>query len=373
MTRLQEIEARLAAIAEEMKGEGADIDALSKETDALTEERKKLKEQAEKRAKILSSVAAGSGAAEPILKTEPKEGRKFGADSPEYRSAFFKNLLGEDMSAEERAAFTATTANTAAVLPTTTLDKIWDLITGRHSIMNDITVYRTGTILEVIKHTAVTAGKAKKVSENAANDDENNTFVKVTLSGNDFSKTVKISYAMSKMSVDSLETYLVNEIGAQLGEVMADDAISTISTAINAKNKKTSASTTAVTFAELATTFGLLKRTSTVKLYCSFSTLYNQLVSMTDANGRPIYQPSAQDGAMGALLGAQVRIEDGVADGTILIGDPTRVVYNMVQDVMIESDKDIANHVVMYSGYARGQGALIDDQSFASLALKSGV
>ena len=96
------------------------------------------------------------------------------------------------MTRMEAAAFTHTTSDDGAPLPTTMLNNIWDLVSGQHAIMGDITIYRTGTIMEVVKHTAIVQGKAKKVAEAAANDDEKNTMVKVTLSGNDFSKHVYI-------------------------------------------------------------------------------------------------------------------------------------------------------------------------------------
>lgn len=173
--RIQEIETRLSAIKGEAAKDGADIDALTKEAGDLQEERKGLLDQVEKRQKLLDSISEG-GAGQVIRNFgDGSEARKYSADSPEYRSAFFKNLLGKELDAEERAAFTHLTTNTAAVLPTTTLNQIWDLVSGQHAIMGDITVYRTGTILEVIKHTTVVQGKAKKVVEGVANDDEKNT------------------------------------------------------------------------------------------------------------------------------------------------------------------------------------------------------
>ena len=39
---------------------------------------------------------------------------------------------------------------------------------------------------------------------------------------------------------------------------------------------------------------------------------------------------------------------------------------------MIESDKDIKKHVTTYSGYARGEGALISPKSFAELTVTVG-
>lgn len=373
MTRLEEIESRLSAIATELDAEGADIDALETEVRSLKDEKKQIEEAMRKREELRSAVASGKtgevvrGFVDKMAKGEPG-----GAESKEYRNAFLKHLLEMDMTKEERAAFVHTTANTTAPLPTTMLNQIWDLVSGQHVIMGDITVYRTGTILEVVKHTAIAQGKAAKKAENTANDDEQNTFVKVTLSGNDFTKHVDISYAMARMSLDALEQYLVNEIALSLGEAMADDVVTTIGSGINAANKITTATANTITFAEIAKAFGLLKRVGAVCVYATRATIYNNLVAMVDTTGRPIFQPSMQAGQEGTLLGGTIKVEDSVGDGKLLIGDPKKVVYNMVQDIMIEQDKDIKKHVYTYSGYARGEGALIDDLAFVELTVKSG-
>ena len=39
----------------------------------------------------------------------------------------------------------------------------------------------------------------------------------------------------------------------------------------------------------------------------------------------------------------------------------------MVQDIMVESDKDIKKHVITYSGYARFQCALLAPKAAAKL------
>lgn len=372
MNRIEEIEARLSAISGELDNDNADIDALEKEVRDLKAEKKQLEEAAEKRNRLKGEVASGK-TGEVIRRFSPEqtETRSYGPSSPEYRNAFLKNLLDLDMTKEERAAFVHTTANTSAVLPTTMLNTIWDLVSQRHSIMGDITIYRTGTILEVVKHTAIAQGAAKTVAENAANDDEQNTFVKVTLSGKDFSKHVDISYAMERMSIDAFEQYLINEISASLGDALADDVISQIGTDMTGGNKVNSAADDTLTFKELAALFGKLKRVNTVSVYATRATIYNYLVGMVDTTGRPIFQPSAQAGQEGVILGAQIKVEDSVADNVILVGDARKVAYNMVQDIMIESDRDIKKHVTTYSGYARGSGALIDPDAFAQLTVTS--
>ena len=373
MNRIEEIENRMAAIADELENDGVDIDALEAEVRSLNAEKKQIMETAEKRNKLKAEVAGGeAGSVVRRFASDGMEERAYGADSKEYRNAFLKDLLGQEMTREERAAFVHMTTNTSAVLPTTMLDQIWDLVSQRHAIMGDITIYRTGTILEVVKHTAIVQGAAKTVAENTANDDEQNTFVKVTLSGKDFSKHVDISYSMERMSIDALEQYLINEISAGLGDAMADDVIAQIGTDMASGNKVNSAADNTLTFKELAALFGKLKRVGAVTVYATRATIYNYLVGMVDTTGRPIFQPSAQVGQEGVILGAQIKVEESVADNVILTGDASRVIYNMVQDVMIERDKDIKKHVTTYSGYSRGSGALIDPDSFAQLTVTAG-
>lgn len=375
---IEQINARLAEIRSLCDDPNADIAALTQEANSLLEQRTNLLAAEAQRQSLRNLVADGAGTQIRDMRglggsqpTEPTQ--SVGADSAEYRRAFLLNLAGrgDEMTREERAAFVHTTANTAAPLPTTMVNNIWDLISTQHSIMGDITVYRTGTIIEVVKHTAIVQGAAKNVAENAANDDEQNTFVKVTLSGKDFSKHIEISYAMDKMSIDALETYLVQEISNGLGAAMAADVVSTIEAGMASANKATSAAAGTVAYKDIATLFGLLARVGAVSVYATRKTIYTYLVGMVDTTGRPIFQPSAQAGQEGVILGAQIKIEDAVADGKILVGDGKKVVYNMIQDVMIETDRDIKSHKVIHSGYARGEGALVDDKAFAELSVKT--
>lgn len=364
----QEIEERLSS-DEELSEE--EIRKLEERVEQLEKEKKSLIENAEKRKETLEKIQRGViGTA---VETVEIEGRKVSDNmdmQKEYRSAYLKNLLGRELSKEERAAYTAKTTDDGAPVPTIMLDEIWDLVSEEHSILGDITIYRTGTAIEITKHTAVTQGKAKSVAEDTANDDEKNTFVQVTLSGKDFSKTVKLTYAMSKMSIDSFEQYLIDEISTSLGEALAEDVIAQIKSDMATANTKTSTSTN-ITYKDVTDTFALLKKAKNKFVYVNEATLYGQLCGMVDTTGRPIYQPSANADAQGSLLGGKVRIEEALSDGEVLIGDSKKVVMNVVQDIIVEDDKDIEKHRYIYSGYARAEAALMYDKAFALLKPKA--
>ncbi len=373
-----EIKERLAEIRSILEsGEECDVNALTEEIRALKEQlinievgeganlddleehRQELKEQIEER-KIIENTDG-----KELKKME--ERKEYGIETMEYRNAFFKNLLDMELTPEERAAFTTTTA-TAGALPVTTVNKIWDNIYEQHSILGDVTIYRTGTILEVTKHTAIAQGAAKTVNEGEANDDEQNTFVTVTLSGKDFSKHVNISYAARNMGVDALESYLVNEIALGIGEAIASDIIAQIGTDTASANKISVTGGT-IDFADLVGAFAKLKRCTKMVAYTSNAFLYNQLVALTDLQGRPLFQPSLNEGVSGNLLGATVKLESACGGDKLVIIDPQKFVYNMVTDVMVESERDIKNHVYTYSGYARGEGALMDSESAVVLTV----
>ena len=219
--KLEEFNAKVA----ELKAEGAKLaqagkleeaEAKKKEIEALEASFQAEKEaQAEENAINKDTVVQANLQNEQKLGEENKMEKIYDASSVEYRNAFLKHISGRDdqMTKLENTAFIHTTQSTPNVLPTTMLNEIWDLVSKEHSIVGDVRTLKTGTIIEIVKHTAVAAGAAVKQTKanegKAPADDEQNTFVKVTLSGNDFAKAVELSYAEAEMSIDALEQYLI--------------------------------------------------------------------------------------------------------------------------------------------------------------------
>jgi len=368
----------LTEIRSHMNDEDADLANLNEAVDWIEERRTALREAEQRRAQLRSRIAGGEGTVLRSMDMGSNAPRTYSADSPEYRTGLLKHLLGQDMTREERDAITyvATTGDTtngaANVLPRTMLNNIWDLMEEQHAILGDITMYRTGTIMEIAVRTNLTQGDAKTVAENEANDDEINQFIKVTLSGKDFSKHVELSYAMQRMSLDAFESFLTSEIAARMGAALARDVMAQISTdyasSTNAVNTK---AVKKLAFTDVAGAMALLENANgQCVVYAKNATIYNYLVGMVDANERPIFQLNAQQGQQGTLIGCPVKVEDAVDANVLWIGYPKNVVGNMIQDIMVESDKDIKKHVVVHSGYARFECKLIADRSFVKLTVK---
>lgn len=369
----------LTEIRSRMNDQDADLENLNNAVDWIEERRTALREAEQRRAQLRTRIANGDeGTVVRSMSFGNPAPRTYSADSPEYRTGLLKHLLGQDMTREERDAITyvATTGDTtngaANVLPTTMLNSIWDLMEEQHAILGDITMYRTGTIMEIAVRTGITQGDAATVNENAANDDEINTFAKVTLSGKDFSKHVELSYAMQRMSLDAFEAFLVSEIAARMGAALAADVMAQINTDYaSSTNAVNSAAVKKLAFTDVAGAMALLENANgQCVVYGKRSTIFNYLVGMVDTTGRPIFQVNAQEGQEGTLIGCPVKVEDAAAANVLWIGFPKNVVGNMIQDIMVESDKDIKKHVVIHSGYARFECKLIADKSFVKLTVK---
>lgn len=349
---MTDIESRKAEIRTELNAEGLTeekIAELEAEVSQLESEERKIIKAAEERKTLEETVKNAEGDTIEIPGKEDKGEIKMRNDSVEYRSKFYEYL--KNPSEEKRTALInvdgdANTAGDAIALPKTLDEKIWDNIHSDHPITADVTTINSGIVLEVTRHTAGTAAEKKKDKANAAGA-EDNTFVKVILAGHDFQKFVRLTYAEAKMSEGALEDYLAKEIADDIGEQIATDIFARI---------KTDASANAVTpsddwYADLNTALGKAAKAVNPVIYCNPANYYT-ILGTTDQAGQPVFRD-------GVHLGAQFK-KDTAAGNSVIVVDPKSFVWNEISPIIVESAKDIENHRITISGYARGEGTLRD-------------
>lgn len=372
--RLEEINKRMAVIGEEIGKEDADLDALNIEVDELKEERQAILDTAEKRKSLMDEVANMANVT--VLEKHKEERgaekveKEFGVDSKEYRNAFLKTLLGERLTDVEERAYLHTTENTDAVIPKELQNKIYSTMEEQHPILQDIQILRTGTVLSIVKHVSIDEGDAKAVAEGVANDDEKNTFVNVSLTGKDFSKHVDFSYRLGKMAIPAFEEYLVKEIGNRIGSAMADDIVAQIKADMNAGNKVETEGL--LSSAHFLDGLAKLKQTGRVFVYANNATLYGSIAQMEGDKEKLTFLNNLQDNVSAQILGKGIKEEDAVPEGELLILDPQQFIYNVVQDVMLERDRDIKKHVHTISGFAIAGGTLTNDKAAALVTVTAG-
>ena len=122
--RIKEIEARLAAIKQDIEARGEsmtaeEINALEQETTQLTEERAGLIAAAEKRNGILDNIAKGAGIVSRSFQQNNGDDNTAPDDpfgTPEYRSAWLKNIRRLPLNDAEKRAFSNASGAGAEVI-----------------------------------------------------------------------------------------------------------------------------------------------------------------------------------------------------------------------------------------------------------------
>lgn len=342
-------------------------DEVMKELDALEERKKEILAEVNARKELRNKIADGTVDSTPV-EIPTMEERKMNDEkiitvaSAEYRDAFYDMIAGKKTVEEVRAILTTplsvdgngTDDGTALVLPKTLDEKIWDNIHTAHPILADISAYQTGIVMEVTKHTAIGTRTTGKKDAEAGAGAEENTFVKVTLAGVDYEKYVELTYAQANMSKGALESYIADEISAELGEALAKDVFAKIVSDAGTTQKVTA---TASMFADVKKALGLCTMANNVVIYAP-STKYYDLVGATDTNGQPVN--------IKGVFGCEIKKDDAAVNVTVV--DPKMFVLNEVTPVMIETQKEVKTHRVIVSGYMRAEGTLRKNKAASYIA-----
>ena len=217
MKTLKEINERMAQIAEEIKKEDADVDTLTREVDELEEEKRTVIKNAETRKATLDRIA-NSNSNEIIERGKEKEDmeekREYGLDSEVYRSAYFKRLLGKELTAEEERAFTVSGVDGA--LPVQTSEEVIRKLSQYAPMLDEITLLHVpGQVKFAVEGTKTSASGH---TENAKITGDSDTLVTVSLGGFEVTKLIQVSKSVEKMSVASFESWLIEMITEMVGK-----------------------------------------------------------------------------------------------------------------------------------------------------------
>ena len=334
---LAEIIARMNQIDAEVRSctEAAQIEALTAELQELQEKRAQLEAAAARHEEARGIQAGTVDTVTVATGATVVEERHYDASSPEYRTAFLKNIavdrdgkhfLGE-MTKEERAAFTFTTANTGNVVPTTMLNKIVDRVKADAPMIEDAVATMIEGVFSYPVRTAIAQGDAAVVAQDAANADEQDTFVLATLTGVDIKKHAILSRRMQFQSVDAFEDWLVADISKRIA--VAEEAVararldgSAPATGESANaNVKINSSTNVLTSqaysdAVIRNIMSLIDENGEVVIYANASTIWNGLAGIVDADNQKIMIPNGMVDPVvqGRIYGATVKKDSNLAN-----------------------------------------------------------
>lgn len=337
----------------------ADIEALNIELKGIREAR----ENVELRGDMGQGLKVITG-----MSTQKQETKTFGddvLDTPEYRSAFFKSLLGRPMSDVEKAAFEAagkevekradsftSSSDAVAVLPTQTLNEVVAKARTMGGLLAECRAFAVPAKISIPVGTP--SNKAAWHVEGQEVDSEKAATASVTFDGYEIIKIFSMSAKTRKMSIAAFEAYLVQELTACVMECIEDALVNgtgegqgtgllTGVTWTEGKNAVMAASGKDMEYKDVVKAVAMLKRgyASGAKWAMNNATLYNDFYGMVDANKRPIFIADPKAEGIGKLPGFEVIIDDNLPADTAVLGNFSKYLgYNMPEGIVIETSRE---------------------------------
>ena len=310
--------------------------------------------------------------------------------TPEYRSAFYKSLLGKELTDGESRAFTAaqaekrsdafnTLSNSAAVIPTTTLNEVIKQARDENGLFNEVRLFSVPNNLSVPVGTPGDA--AAWHNEGAAVERKNMTTAAVSFTGRELIKVLSLSAAVKRMDIGAFESYLTNELKASIADAIGAAIVNGTGASHGQPvgilsgvtwNSNNSISTAALTADNLLALIAKLKSgyAGGAKFAMSTATLFGSVYPLKDTDGRYMFTDT-ESGGVRRLFGFPIVIDDNIAAGTILFGNFKYYGVNIPQGVAIEVSREsgFTSGLIDYRALCIADGKPIVPGAFAKLTI----
>lgn len=357
MKRKREILERLKEIRAQLEGDEqlteAQIDDLDTEARSLKAELVSI----ERRAQLASGIEDGNFSTRgvpvnPVTGTTPSGGgdddppeERRAADLPEYRSGYFKRLLGRRLSGAESRAIA--TSDVPGVIPTVTEDKIITKAKQIAPMLDEITLLHIPGNITISVESDIS--EAELHTENTTANISDDGLITVHLGSYELIKLVRISESVRAMSVDAFEAWIVDIISRGLA-LKAERYIVTGTGSNQPRGMKYARTWTdgvsgrawagaALADVDLTTAIGLLASIfdSNAKFYMNKRTFWNNVAPIRDDSKAPIVK---EDGNGNYLIhGYPVKMSDMYSNGEIYLGDAKYIYGNLAEGFKIRSSE----------------------------------
>ncbi|NHM77912.1 phage major capsid protein [Staphylococcus sp. 11511212] len=384
---LEDIETRAGEIRGTIENDPeADVTKLNIEIEGLNQAKENIKEKEQEQVENRSyNPITGQQ-----FKTQdvPKE-NIFGSD--EYRSAFFKTMLGQELTDVEQRTFNhamdqqktehradefTSSSNASAVIPETTLNEVIRRARTQGGLLANVRSFNMPTKIRIPISTP--QERAEWHQEGAYVEADKAVTTAVSFEANEIIKIFSISVKAKTMSISAFESYLVEELTNCVVEAIEYALINGTGTnqgqgiLTGITWDDTNSLSLTGKYTDFTEALGMLARgyAQNAKFAMSNATLYNTVYGVMDNNQRPIFIQDAQRENVGYIFGKPVIIDDNIEDGTILLGDFNYIGYNLPQGIMLESSRESSfrSGLIDYRAMAVADTRVLVDDAFVKLS-----
>ncbi len=277
--------------------------------------------------------------------------------TPEYRAAFFKSLLGKELTdGETRAYQTAQTerradafntlSNSAAVIPTQTLNEVISQARPVGGLFNEIRLFNVPSNLSVPVGTPTDA--ASWHTEGEAVERKNVSTTAVTFTGRELIKILSMSAAVKRMEIAAFESYLTQELKNSISDAINAAIVSgtgagqptgilsgvTWTAANSIETASLSADNLLAAIAKLPAGYA-----GGAKFAMSTATLFGQVYPLKNGDGDYLFTDTER-GGVHRLFGFEIVLDDNIPAGTVLFGNFRYYGVNVPEGVAVEVSRE---------------------------------
>ena len=366
---VEELEARKLAIGEEAEAEGADLDALTEEIRGINAELEARKETAQKKAELRNEVANGKGTVVvEVPKTSIMEERKmFETNSIEYRDAWTKRIVGRELNEEERAALTSA----GAVIPTMTVNAVWDKLTGPADLLGKVDVSQFPTYVRFPKATTKAAATAQAVGTTIT--ESSDVIGYIDLIPNEYVKLLTVGADIDHMAISAVHDWIVNNLVDSIrAEINKDIVVGTgtnelkgILTSVSAESTAIPATVKKASLLKIMGALGSNYQNGAVWIMTP-AMFYENVMTITQLNDYIV-----NNGFEFKLFGHDVVLMSELlvsSKETILYGDPKAYKLNVFKALEVKPFETATTTNIQFRGATMADGELIDAGAFVRFA-----
>lgn len=354
-----------------------DVEIEEEKTEEVVDERNLLKgaiEDLEKRNLSNAKVI------EKPVKEERKMEEKNIYETEEYRSAFLKKLQGKKLNEKEERAMTTATTSAGAAIPTTTLNRIEEMLRQTSALYNMVDVLNIPGYLSIPVEDTV--NDASWVAEGESSTDVNDKLKSVNFAAYKLIRTISITAEVSKMTVSAFENWIVKKLTDRMAMAIENAILNgtgngqpkgilkeEITSLESNEAGKFSYEDICKIMANLKAGY---KRGSAFVV--NTQTLWNDIATIKLGDNL-VFVPDATGEFAGRIFGKPVIEDEFIGEGKILYGLFNKYTINWNENVNVTSDDsaEFRSGNRVYRGMALVDGKTVNTEAFVLMSKKAGV
>lgn len=364
---VEELMERRTAIAAELDAPDADLDSLEAEARAIKDELEERKTKEAQRAAIRNDVAAGSGTVTKTFEEKNEVRDMFPIDSVEYRDAWTKSKIGRELTTEERAAL----ASAGAVIPTMTINAVWDKLVQPAELLGKVDVTQFPTYVRFPKATTNNAATSQAVGGPIT--ESSDVIGYVDLVPNEYVKLLTVGADIEHMAVSAVHDWIVENLVGQIrAKINSDIVVGTGTNSLKGLTASVTADSTAIP--ATVTKASLLKIMGTLGSNYQAGAIWIMTPAMFYENVMGVTQLNdyiVNDGFSFRLFGHDVVLMSEAlvsSKETIFYGDPKAYKVNIFKALEVKPFETATTTNIQFRGACLADGELLDTSAFVRFA-----